>query len=181
MVGLHKSVQLPTHTCVGPYVFKSRYAVAVCSNLCVKSCRLKVVQRCPWSRAPSSRSFVRLRRCETGEETHSGVERRETGGGPPLVTSSFRFLAPAGSGGRRLFTCAGARALCSEERGPWCGVQERERESRPAMVLLGPQLTVSSIGGERALQPPLKERASARASCVSEGVVAGASASLVQK
>ena len=41
------------------------------------------------------------------------------------------------------------------------------------MVLLGPQLTVSSIGGERALQPPLKERASARASCVSEGVVAG--------
>ena len=26
------------------------------------------------------------------------------------------------------------------------------------MVLLGPQLTVSSIGGERALQPPLKER-----------------------
>ena len=33
------------------------------------------------------------------------------------------------------------------------------RESGPAMVLLGPQLTVSSIGGERALQPPLKERA----------------------
>ena len=43
------------------------------------------------------------------------------------------------------------------------------------MVLLGPQLTVSSIGGERALQPPLKERASARACCVSEGVVAGVS------
>ena len=47
------------------------------------------------------------------------------------------------------------------------------RESGPAMVLLGPQLTVSSIGGERALQPPLKERARARACCVSEGVVAG--------
>ena len=38
------------------------------------------------------------------------------------------------------------------------------RESGPAMVLLGPQLTVSSIGGERALQPPLKEKA--RACCV---------------
>ena len=100
----------------------SRRCCRCCSRVSRRYCAARS------RRAPSSRSFVRLRRCETGEETHSGVERRETGGGPPLVTSSFRFLAPAGSGGRRLFTCAGARALCSEERGPWCGVQERERE-----------------------------------------------------
>eukprot|EP00964_Phaeocystis_antarctica_P089115 scaffold56780_cov62-Phaeocystis_antarctica.AAC.7 len=75
-------------------------------------------------RAPSSRSLVRLRRCETGDETQSAesLESRVTGGGP-LVTSSLRFLAPAGSGGRRLFTCAGARAICGEEWGRWRGCE----------------------------------------------------------
>ena len=65
---------------------------------------------------------MRLRRCETGDETQSAesLESRVTGGGP-LVTSSLRFLAPAGSGGRRLFTCAGARAICGEEWGRWHG------------------------------------------------------------
>ena len=41
-----------------------------------------------------------------------------------LVTSSFRFLAPAGSGGRRLFTCA----VRSRDGGVGC---TRERAGRP--------------------------------------------------
>ena len=50
------------------------------------------------------------------------------------------------------------------------------------MVLLGPQLTVSSIGGERALQPPLKERARALRACPRDAsVVGGVSAPNLQK